>query len=141
MIAYIDSSVLLRIALDQPRALPEWSQIRRGLSTALIVTECLRTLDRIRLREDIPESDIALKRATVLALISELELADLDRAVLERAAQPMPTQLGTLDAIHLATALLWKDMMKTDLVLATHDTALAIAGQAFGLPVIGTKLS
>jgi hypothetical protein len=34
------------------------------------------------------------------------KLVDLDTTVLERAAQPMPTELGTLDAIHLATAVL-----------------------------------
>jgi predicted nucleic acid-binding protein len=50
MIAYIDASVLLRVALRQPDALPEWRQIGHGISSALIVTECLRTLDRLRLR-------------------------------------------------------------------------------------------
>ena len=59
--------------------------------------------------------------------------------VLERAAQPMPTELGTLDAIHLATALLWKEMMEVNLVMATHDEALALGAEAHGLPVIGIR--
>ncbi|MDX2224739.1 MAG: PIN domain-containing protein [Rhodospirillaceae bacterium] len=141
MIVYVDSSVLLRHALHQPDALPEWPKIRRGLSSKLIATECLRTLDRVRIRARLSESDMALKRSAVLALISELDLAELDQAVLDRAAQPMPTQLGTLDAIHLATALLWRDMAQADLVLATHDTALAMAGMAHGLPVIGASVA
>jgi len=49
----------------------------------------------------------------------------------------MPTELGTLDAIHLATAVLWKEVMGADLVMATHDAALALAAQAHGLPVVG----
>ena len=53
------------------------------------------------------------------------------------AAQPMPTELGTLDAIHLATALLWKDMTRANLIMATHDTALALGAQAHGLSVVG----
>jgi hypothetical protein len=57
--------------------------------------------------------------------------------VLDRAAQPMPTELGTLDAIHLATALLWKDMTREDLVMATHNGALALGAKAHGLTVIG----
>jgi len=57
--------------------------------------------------------------------------------VLERAAQPMPTELGTLDAIHLATALLWREMTRVNLVMATHDGALALGAQAHGLPVVG----
>lgn len=49
----------------------------------------------------------------------------------------MPTELGTLDAIHLATALLWKELSGVELVMATHDVALALAAQAHGLPVAG----
>jgi hypothetical protein len=49
----------------------------------------------------------------------------------------MPTELGTLDAIHLATALLWKDMTREDLVMATHNGALALGAKAHGLTVIG----
>ena len=49
----------------------------------------------------------------------------------------MPTELGTLDAIHLATALLWRDQTQTQLVMATHDTALALAATAHGLQVVG----
>jgi hypothetical protein len=52
----------------------------------------------------------------------------------------MPTELGTLDAIHLATALLWKEMTKGDLVMATHDRALALGAQAHGLRVVGSPL-
>jgi hypothetical protein len=72
-----------------------------------------------------------------LALISSLELVEVDAVVLDRAAQPMPTELGTLDAIHLATALLWRELTRTDLVIATHDGALALAAQAHGLSVVG----
>jgi hypothetical protein len=49
----------------------------------------------------------------------------------------MPTELRTLDAIHLATALLWKDVTRIDLVIATHDGVLALATQAHGLSVVG----
>ena len=53
----------------------------------------------------------------------------------------MPTELGTLDAIHLATALLWKEMTRVDLVMATYDGALALGAQAHGLPVVGVTRS
>jgi uncharacterized protein len=138
MIAYVDSSVLLRVALGQPKALPEWRDIERGVSSALVATESLRTLDRLRLRVNLADIEVARRRATVLALIDSLELVEIDGSVLDRAAQPMPTELGTLDAIHLASALLWRDAVGTDLVMATHDKALAVAAQAHGLKVIGS---
>lgn len=140
MIAYVDVSVLLRFALGQPDALPEWRQIERGVSSALIRTESLRTLDRLRLRANLADAEVAKRRATVLAVIASLEVVDIGEAVLDRAAQPMPTEVGTLDAIHLATALLWKEMRRVDLVMATHDEALALGAQAHGLPVVGVQL-
>jgi len=138
MIAYVDSSVLLRLALGQPNALPQWRQIDRGLSSALISIESLRTLDRLRIRADLSDIEVARRRATILNLIDSLELIEIDATVLDRAAQPMPTELGTLDAIHLASALLWKDAMGVDPVMATHDGALGLAAQAYGLTVVGT---
>lgn len=141
MIAYVDASVLLRVALAQPDALPEWSRIQRGVSSALVMTESLRTLDRLRLRANFADAEIAKRRATILALIASLELVDVDAVVLQRAAQPMPTELGTLDPIHLAAALLWKEMTRVDLVMATHDAALALGAQAHGLPVVGVTRS
>jgi hypothetical protein len=59
--------------------------------------------------------------------------------MLDRAAQPMPTELGTLDAIHLATAHLWKEMTGKGLTMATHDSALALAAEAHGLRVVGAR--
>ena len=137
MIAYVDASVLLRVALRQPDALPEWRHIEQGVASALILTESLRTLDRLRLRASLSDEDMATRRATILRLIASLELVELDDVVLERAAQPMPTELGTLDALHLATAVLWREMSRVELVMATHDAALGLAARAHGFSVVG----
>lgn len=140
MIAYVDASVLLRIVLGQPDALPEWSRIERGVSSALLGTESLRTLDRLRLRVRLTDAEVAKRRAAILELTAALEIVEVDAVVLDRAAQPMPTELGTLDAIHLATALLWKDVVREPLTMATHDAALALAARAHGLPVVGVRI-
>lgn len=139
MTAYVDASVLLRLALGQPDSLAEWSEIDRGVSSALATTESLRTLDRLRLRVKLADRDVAARRAKILELIASLEIVDVDSLVLDRAAQPMPTGLGTLDAIHLATALLWQAMMAEELTMATHDSALAVAAEAHGLRVVGAS--
>jgi len=73
----------------------------------------------------------------VYELLAAMEIVEPTRPVLGRAAQPLPTRLGTLDAIHLATALLWRDHAGADLVMATHDGALGLAARASGLRVIG----
>ena len=139
MIAYVDASVLLRVALGQPDALREWRDIHQGISSALITVESLRTLDRVRVRAKLTDSEVASRRASVLKMIGSLEIVEITSPVLERAAQPMPTELGTLDAIHLSTALLWKESEDAELIMATHDRALAIAAQAHGLMAIGIE--
>lgn len=118
--------------------MPEWRQIDRGVSSALISTEGLRTLDRVRICAGLSDAEGASRRATILNLVDSLELVEIDSVVLDRAAQPLPTELGTLDAIHLASALLWKEAMEIDPVMATHDGALGPAAQAHGFKVLGT---
>lgn len=137
MIAYVDTSVLLRVVLRQRNALAQWTQIDRGVSSALVATESLRTLDRLRIRARLSDAEIALRRRAILAIIASLELIELDAIVLDRAAQPMPTELGTLDAIHLASALLWQETTGEHLIMATHDKALALGAEAHGMPVLG----
>jgi predicted nucleic acid-binding protein len=137
MIAYVDSSVVLRQVLGQPGRLAEWSEIERGVSSSMIEVECLRTIDRFRMEHGLTDKDHARRRAAIYAVLDELDIVEITRPVLSRASQPMPTVIGTLDAIHLATALLWREQSSEDLILATHDEALGRAGQAFGFEVIG----
>jgi predicted nucleic acid-binding protein len=139
MIAYVDSSVLLRKVLRQSGSLKEWRIIQTGVASALVETECLRTLDRLRLRANLSDRDLARRRAAVFRLLESMELVEVTAPVLARAAQPLPTELGTLDAIHLATALLWNERIGAGLVMATHDGALGIAARACGLRVVGDR--
>jgi len=137
VIAYLDSSVLLRLVLGQSDALPQWDEIDDGVVSRLVEVECLRTLDRLRLVESLDDHEIAIRREAVFRLLDSLEIVELTRPVLARASQPMPTTLGTLDAIHLATALMWAEHAESQLVMATHDQALATAARASGLRVVG----
>jgi predicted nucleic acid-binding protein len=137
VIAYVDASVMLRVVLGQPGQLAEWPEIEAGVVSALVEVECLRTLDRLRIRAAVSDQEIAVRREAVFALTAEMEVVEPSSPVLSRAAQPFPTPLGTLDAVHLATALLWRETRGEDLVMATHDRDLALAARASGLRTIG----
>jgi uncharacterized protein len=136
---YLDSSIILRIILGQANALKEWRSITQGIASALVEVECLRTLDRLRLTENLKDTELAARREAVFRLLEAVEVVELTRPILSRAALPLPTTLGTLDAIHLATALLWKERTGADLVMATHDEGLATASRASGLRIIGAS--
>jgi len=58
--------------------------------------------------------------------------------VLHRAALPMATPTGTLDAIHIATALMLRERSDDDIVFATHDAQQATAAGALGFRVVGS---
>ena len=139
MIAYLDSSVVLRVILGQRNKLRAWKTIERGVASALVQVECLRTLDRLRFRAGLSDEDLAERRETVFRIIEETEVVEPSMVVLDRAARPFPTELGTLDAIHLATALMWREVREEEIVMATHDRALGTAAQASGLRVVGLK--
>jgi predicted nucleic acid-binding protein len=65
------------------------------------------------------------------------EVVPPSAAILRRAAEPLATPLATLDAIHLATATFWRDAHAEDLIIATHNVALAAAARASGFHTIG----
>lgn len=138
MIAYVDSSIVLRLVLGQPHALREWRSVDTAVASAIVEVECLRTLDRLRLRFGTADREIAVRREAVFALLRRFEIVEVGRPILERAALPLPTALGTLDAIHLATAALWRERQGQDLTVATHDMALATAARASGFGVLGS---
>lgn len=103
--------------------------------------ECLRTLDRLRLAQGLTDVEIASRRETVSRLLKAIEVVELTKPILSRALQSLPTTLGTLDTIRLATALLWKERMGVDLIMATQDEGLATAPHARGLRVISSFAS
>jgi hypothetical protein len=68
--------------------------------------------------------------------VERLLIIELGPAVKRRAAGPFPTVLGTLDAIHLASALLWQETEpETDLRIVTQDRRLALCARSLGLKV------
>ena len=140
MNAYVDSSVLLRVVLGEPERLKIWPKITNAISSELIRLECLRTIDRGRIRLGLDDRTIARQRGAVIETIDSLRLISLDRVILDRASEPFPTSLGSLDAIHLASAVLAREQLG-DLILATHDDEFGLAAQAVGFSVHGVGAS
>jgi len=138
LIAYLDSSVILRLLLKESNPLDEWSDVQQGVTSALAEVEVLRTLDRLRILNPATDPQVlAGLREAAFRILEGLEVVEITRVVLARAAQPFTTSLGTLDAIHLVSAMAWREQFETPM-FATHDVALALAARASGFQVIGT---
>jgi predicted nucleic acid-binding protein len=137
MIAYLDTSVLLRRLFREPAPLVTWSSIEQVYASRLLIIEVSRVVDRYRLSGQIDDEAVAKLHEETARVFSSIDFVDLTETVLERASLPMPTVIGTLDALHLVTALEVKKALAPKLVLLTHDEQLARAARASGLPVQG----
>lgn len=140
MIAYVDSSVFIRVLLRQPMALPEWETIELALTSSLLRVESCRTLDRSTHRNVLPETEYAAMLAQVEAFIRNAIVVKVEEPLLLAASRRLPVRLSTLDAIHLASAEYLRETFSDAFVFATHDGELAAAARASGFDVIGSPL-
>jgi predicted nucleic acid-binding protein len=137
VIAYLDTSALLRLVLREPGALDELRACEALVSSELIAVESARTIDRLRLQGALSTEEAARRLEVARDWLEAVDLVLLQRPVLARASEPFPTALGTLDAMHLSTALVWRDRTGAPLVMATHDRDLALAARSYGMEVRG----
>ena len=137
MTAYIDTSALLRLVLREPGALDDLRSYDGLVSSELIAVESSRTIDRLRLQGALTVEEAVVRRRAVADWLEAIDLVLMRPAVLSRASEPLPLALGTLDAIHLATALVWRERMGVLPTMATHDSALGLAARTFGFDVRG----
>lgn len=137
MTAYIDTSALLRLVLREPGALDDLRSYDALVSSELIAVESARTIDRLRLQGALTVEEAAARLRAVTEWLEAIDLVLVRPPVLSRASDPLPIPLGTLDAIHLATALIWRERMGALPAMATHDAALGLAARTFGFDVRG----
>jgi len=140
LIAYLDTSVLLRWVLDSPDQLSSAEElaITRCLSSELLEIEGFRALDALRLRRGWTRSVLASRGAKLEEALAAVELLALSDVVWRRVRDPYPEPMSMLDAAHLASALLLRDVQGITVdALLTHDPGLATGARAFGFRVIG----
>lgn len=133
---YVETSALLTWLLRQKG---EETFARAVDAAELVVTSALTFAEAGRAVARL-EADGKLDAVRAGALRSRLErmrdswlVLAVDAAVLERAAGPFPVEpVRTLDAIHLASALLWA-RERPDLGVVSGDRRVAANAKALGL--------
>ena len=134
---------MIRHLASQTATLPssDYARCKRSyanlVSSELIAVESYRTIDRLRLQGALTTEEAADRLSVVREWLEAIDLVLLRPPVLSRASEPLPTSLGTLDALHLATALIWRERMGAVAIMATHDSALGLAAKTFGFEVRG----
>jgi len=137
MSVYLDASVALRKLQREAGSLASWGRWERAYSSELLRVEVLRSIDRNRLKGALTDDDVAKLVGKAHAIFDAIEMVGLSPSVLGRASQPFLTPLGTLDALHLATALRLVESDAMELTFLTHDTELATAARSMNFTVKG----
>ena len=137
MTVYLDASVVVRKLQREAGSLKDWGQWERAYSSELLRVEVLRAVDRARLRGVLTDNEVADIVIKAHAIVDGLELLQLNPSILNRAAQSFLTPLGTLDALHLATAVRLVESTGIELTFFTHDAGLATAARSMNFKVEG----
>ncbi|HLZ37098.1 MAG TPA: type II toxin-antitoxin system VapC family toxin [Mycobacteriales bacterium] len=125
-IAYADSSALVKLAVAEP----ESASLRAALSGyAAVVSSELAIVEVTRAAVRSAGDDGAVRAAMVLDTV---DLLRLDRPVLDRAARLPPTELRSLDALHIASAL----ELRVEVDVVAYDERLLAAARVAGLRTV-----
>ena len=136
MKTYVDSSVVLRHILNDDPALREMAPSAEVGSSDLIAIECQRVLQRERMTGRLDDRQYSEAAVLLEDILDRLTLIEIGPAVKRRATGPFPTVIGTLDAIHLASAILWQETdAVADFRILTYDKQLALCARSLGLSV------
>jgi predicted nucleic acid-binding protein len=120
---YLDTSVALTHLLAEDRAPPAELWARDLVSSRLLQYELWTRLHARRLHATHDEA--------ARQLVGRVLLVELAPAVLERALDPFPTPVRTLDALHLATMVFLRERGQA-VSLATYDDRMTNAARKLG---------
>jgi predicted nucleic acid-binding protein len=140
MNVYIDTSVILRRLLDDPHAMADWGNWEQAYTSRLWQVETFRAINRLRLEKWIQDQDVAILTENVSVINASMTIIPVSDQILIKAGEPLPTVLSTLDAIHLASAMMLAPAISIDRFL-THDRQLAVAARSVGFVVDGINES
>ncbi|HVR69945.1 MAG TPA: type II toxin-antitoxin system VapC family toxin [Vicinamibacteria bacterium] len=136
---YAESSAVLCWLLDEARATEVRAPLGAAelvLASSLTLIECDRVLIRAVAMKLLPEAMAAERRAVLARTADHWVVFDLDAEVTDRARRPFPAEpIRTLDAIHLATAVLARAMVP-DLALLSLDERVRGSAEQMGFRIV-----
>ncbi len=137
MIVYLDTSVILSKLLNQENKLNSWGNWDKAWTSFLCRMEFFRTIDRLRLESIIGDEEREKLYQDFEKIWAALYRYPITEDVQKRTGESFPTALGTLDAVHLSTAIKISEIEVDQVHLLTHDKQLSRGAGILGFEVIG----
>ena len=133
MVAYLDSSVVLRHILRGEAVISQALACDRVVSSELLEIECRRVIQRCRLQGELDDAGTAEASARLDTVLAGISLLALSRSVKRRAMGAFPVSVKTLDALHLASALVLAEHLGDEIVLLfSHDESMNRCARVLG---------
>jgi predicted nucleic acid-binding protein len=136
---YFDTSVLVKRYVREEGSVRARALLRRHrvVSSAIAPIELLSAVTRRRAAGDLGDGEASAILLRARRDRAHWELVEVSALVLDRAEDLLPAMgLRTLDAVHLASAVLVQTASTARVPLATADAPLGRAASAAGLDVI-----
>lgn len=137
MNVYLDSSIVLRRLRRESAPVANWGEWEHAYASVLLRVEVLRTIDRMRLNGVVGDKQVTELSIGAHAIFDSIDFVPVTAPILTRAEQSFRTALGTLDALHLSTALWLAEAGSVALTFLTHDSELALAARSANFQVEG----
>jgi hypothetical protein len=133
MVGYVDTSVLLRHVVLGDSSMKHVLACERIISSELLEIEARRVIHRYRIDGEIDDEGFIQANTRLNKVLSGVSLLALSSAVKRRAMGAFPVHVKTLDALHLASALVYTDTSPGQTVLIfSFDTGMNRCAYALG---------
>jgi predicted nucleic acid-binding protein len=140
MILYMDTSALVKRYISEAGSdkVVDWMTAADFIGTSLITrVELVSALTRAIRGNRLPAQDIQEALDDFRADWFSFQHVNIDEALIERA-DSLASKYGLrgYDAVHLACALIWQDLLGVPISFAAFDSELIVAAQKSGLEVL-----
>ena len=133
MLAYLDSSVLLRYLLLGEITLKHAQEFPRLVSSELLEIECRRVLLRCRMEGSLNDETLIEAVGRLEDVLTSIDLLELSAPVKKRAMEAFPIHIKTLDALHVASVLqLAEDVPSESITIFSHERTVNLCARALG---------
>ena len=134
MVAYVDSSIVLRHILVGDVSIRHALEFPAIMSSELMEIECRRVLLRCRMLDELTDETLIEAMRRFDDVLGGIDLLELSPAIKRRAMESFPVAVKTLDALHLATALaIGSSTDGEKVVLFSFDRAMNLGASALGM--------